>query len=74
VLRQTATPTLTFTPLPLPGTVRSSPTSAPTSTPIILEGATLTPNPNDPLSPFIRPTLESIYLTQTAEAAQTEEP
>jgi hypothetical protein len=74
-VRQSATPTLTLTPLPLPGTMRPSQTPVPTSTPIVLGGATATPNPNDPVSPFIRLTLEPIYMTQTAEAAaQTQEP
>jgi len=68
----TPLPSATWTPLPLPTRAQasSSPIAPPTGTPAVW---TPTPASDDVESPFIRLTIQAAHLTQTAQAAATEE-
>jgi hypothetical protein len=68
------TPTLTLTPLGFLGQTRTPQPSRPSATPFLIFGTEVTATPSSGEVPFMRETLEAVRMTQTAEAATTEEP
>ncbi|MCS6836924.1 MAG: hypothetical protein NZ750_13020 [Anaerolineae bacterium] len=73
VASATPTPSATWTPLPLLLPTRVLPSLPATPLPVAPIVWTPTPAVIDPESPFIRLTIQAAHLTQTAQAAATEE-